>query len=267
MCSCLHYTHHIVYHRPHLHGVQKKNIEEQYINTENKPTISNIQDDNQRFDQGLISKVDNHMSWSILKNNAIKSLNEDEQKLFAAAEKQEDFWKKHLWKGELETLAFTGSAALLLGLIAAFAFEATGGVLAALILTPIGAGALFVAPIVASISQKSAIVDNMINISNQNKEFNNNLKQGEEKYKQYKEKNQDFIKFLQSKSEPEKGKDIKEEENIININPEQKNKIISKEDKSNEKINPLNMVNGVNQHDGNNTGKNNKENEEEKKEP
>ena len=119
----------------------------------------------------------------------------------------------------------------------------------------------------ASISQKSAIVDNMINISNQNKEFNNNLKQGEEKYKQYKEKNQDFIKFLQSKSEPEKGKDIKEEENIININPEQKNKIISKEDKSNEKINPLNMVNGVNQHDGNNTGKNNKENEEEKKEP
>lgn len=129
-------------------GVQKENIEKQYINTEEKPTILNIQDNNPRFDQRLISRVDNHMSWSIFKNDGINTLNEDEQKLFEAAEKQEDFWKKHLWKGELKTLKFIDSTALILGLVTTFGFGTTGWTLAALIITPIGAGTVFIAPMV-----------------------------------------------------------------------------------------------------------------------
>ncbi len=193
----------------------------------------------------LYERVDNCLSWKIFKDGKVKNLTDNEISILKEAMKNESFWK-HLGKTELQVLPFTGIAALMLGLIATFTFGATGGVLLALILTPIGAGALGIAPIAAPSSKKSAIVDNMINISNQNKEFNNNLKQGEEKYGQYKQNYPDFLKFLKPKSELEKQENIEKNiKNIIDINNidlEQTNQITSKEGKSNEKIDPFNVI-------------------------
>ena len=142
---------------------------------------------------------------------------------------------------------------MILGLVAAFA-GATGGALLALILTPIGAGALVIAPSVVPISQKSAIVDNMIGISNQNKKFNDNLKTKEEKYEKYKQDHPNFLESLKPKSEPENKQDM--EENIINTDPKQENKIIPKNDETDKKINSFNIT-GQNQN-----GQGNEKNEE-----
>lgn len=192
----------------------------------------------------LYERVDKYLSWKIFKDGKVKDLENDEVSILNEAMKNEGFWK-HLGKTELKILPFTGGAALILGLVAAFAFGATGGALLALILTPIGAGALVIAPSMTPSMRKSAIVDNMINISNQNKEFNNKLELGkeEEKYRQYKLENLDFAKFLQSKSEPEKGNDIIKENRIIPKNDEQ--------NKQNEQNHPLEKVNETNQNQNN----------------
>ena len=274
-------------------AIGENNLPEQY-KLNNKSCIQNIDsrtgaalESDKDVKPNLYERVDNHLSWTIFKDGKVKNLNEYEISILQKAMQNEGFWK-HLGKTELKILPFTGGAALILGLIAAFAFGATGGALLAVILTPIGAGALGIAPSVTPSMRKSAIVDKMIDIDNPNKEFSDQLKQGEEEYQHYKENNDDFIKFLQSKSEPaeeknikekdnnikekdkdikEKGKDIKEkkeENNNIDLEPEN-NKIIPK---SNAK--PLGMANKVkgtadqHQHGGNNQGKNDKKPEEEK---
>ena len=198
----------------------------------------------------LYERVDKHLSWKIFKDGKVKNLTNDEVSILKEAMKNEGFWK-HLGKTELNILPVTGGIALILGLVAAFAFGATGGALLALILTPIGAGALVIAPSVTPISQRSAIVDNMIEIGNKNKEFNNNLNQGEEKYKQYKQSHPDFLK-----PESEKEKDIKEkeEENIINTNSNKENKIIPEKDELNKEIGPFNVI-SQNQNEQNNQKK------------
>lgn len=238
----------------------QKNIERNH--RIKKPQIQNIDSrtgkelkSNKDVKPNLYERVDKHLSWKIFKDGKVKNLTNDEVSILKEAMKNEGFWK-HLGKTELKILPVTGGIALILGLVAAFAFGATGGALLALILTPIGAGALVIAPSVTPISQRSAIVDNMIEIGNKNKEFNNKLKQGEERYRQYKDNNPDFLK-----PEPEEEKNIKEkeEENMINIGSlQENNKIIPKSN-----IKPLNMA--ANQQEENNTVENNKESEKENK--
>ena len=242
-------------------AIGQSNLLEKY-KLNNKSCIQNIDSrtgkelkSNKDVKPNLYERVDKHLSWKIFKDGKVKNLTNDEVSILKEAMKNEGFWK-HLGKTELKILPVTGGIALILGLVAAFAFGATGGALLALILTPIGAGALVIAPSVTPISQRSAIVDNMIEIGNKNKEFNNKLKQGEERYRQYKDNNPDFLK-----PEPEEEKNIKEkeEENMINIGSlQENNKIIPKSN-----IKPLNMA--ANQQEENNTVENNKESEKENK--
>ncbi len=237
-----------------LVNVKEEEIKKQCID---RAQIKNI---NSRNGQGLeekeISKpdlferVDNHLSWKIFKDGNIKKLTKEEELILQYSMKNEGFWK-HLGKSELQILPFTGGVALISGLVAGFAFAAPFATIAFLVAAPLGVGALVIAPIMAPISKKSAIVDNMINISNQNKEFNDNLKQAEEKYKQYKK---DHLNFL--KAEPEEEKDIKKEENIINTAATNLND--TNEEK---KMDPFSIINGVNEQ----KDKNDKENEEKNK--
>ena len=209
-----------------------------------------IQDINSRTDNALqkakstkpdlYKRVDNHLSWQIFKNRNVKKLTEEEKSALEKAMKNEGFWK-HLGKSELKILLFTGSAALFVGLVAAFGFGLTGEALAALILTPIGVGAFFIAPMMAPMSKKSAIVDNMIDmidtknqqINEQNTNFDDKLQLEENKYKEYKEKNPGFLKAEQNKEE--------------NINKEEmaENKIIPKESENN----PFEMIDKQNKDD------------------
>ena len=154
-------------------AIRQNNLSEQY-KLNNKSCIKNI--DSKTGNQltadeyvkpNLYERVDKYLSWKIFKDGKVKDLENDEVSILNEAMKNEGFWK-HLGKTELKILLFTGGAALILGLIAAFAFGATGGALLALILTPIGAGALVIAPSMTPSMRKSAIVDKMIEIGDQN---------------------------------------------------------------------------------------------------
>ncbi|MBQ9491834.1 MAG: hypothetical protein IJU86_03585 [Firmicutes bacterium] len=244
-------------------AIGQSNLLEKY-KLNNKSCIQNIDSrtgkelkSNKDVKPNLYKRVDNNLSWTIFKDGKVKNLNEYEISILQKAMQNEGFWK-HLGKTELKILPFTGGAALILGLIAAFAFGATGGALLAVILTPIGAGALGIAPSVTPSMRKSAIVDKMIDIDNPNKEFNNKLKQGEEEYRQYKSKNLDFVEFLQSKSEPEKGNDIIKENRIIPKNDEQNEQ--NEQNKQNKQNHPLKKVDETNQNQ-NNQGNDKEENE------
>ena len=215
-------------------AIGENNLPEQY-KLNNKSCIQNIDsrtgaalESDKDVKPNLYERVDNHLSWTIFKDGKVQDLTGDEILILKEAMENEGFWK-HLGKTELQVLPFTCGAALILGLVAAFAFGATGGALLAVILTPIGAGALGIAPSVTPSMRKSAIVDNMIEIGNQNKEFNDKLKQGEGKYKQYKQKNHDFLN-------PDKKE--KEKDEIINQKDKDKEKSINEENIIENKIIP-----------------------------
>lgn len=241
----------------------------------NKPCIQNINSrtgeqlqENNPVKPDLYKRVDNHLSWQIFKDGNIQTLNKQEESVLQEAMEKEGFWK-HLKKTALIALALTLVVGLpLVGIVAlihmsatgvaltAVAFMSTFATMAAYFSVPAILAFIIFTPILASMSKKSSIVDNMIKISNKNKEFNDKLKSGEEQYQQYKQKHLDFLK-----PEPEEGKDIQKEENITdtNINPDNTNK--------GTKIDPLNMVNEASHQGKNNTGKDNKENEKGNKEP
>ena len=235
--------------------VPSKDIEPQYIG--NLKDIFNINTSWSHNGNGinkllvvtntdLISAVDNHMSWPIFKSKSKNlKLTNDEKVLFSAAVGLESFWKKHLWMGELKTLPFTGSAASLLGLVGGLVFGITGGPLALLILTPIGAGAVFVAPSVGRTSRIAALTNFMEQESARNTKYNN--------YQQYKESNSDFRDLLQQKrNEIKEGikTDIKESKDIISTDQREENQIIPRTGSENT-VSPLSIVKSENVNDQN----------------